>query len=122
MNHPETASYYSDLTTNYLKYAEGTYGWHYGIWDPGISTNVQALLRSNERLVKNTELNSKSQLLDVGCGVGGFAVWAAMKYGCNVTGITICPEHAEFASTLAKEKCVSNLCKFTVMNMDDLSL
>ncbi len=40
-------------------------------------------------------------VLDIGCGWGSFAKFAAEKYGVHVTGITISKEQAE----LARERC-----------------
>lgn len=41
------------------------------------------------------------RLLDIGCGWGGFARYAAEEYGAEVVGITISKEQA----TLARERC-----------------
>jgi len=116
----DIGSYYQDLTAHYLKYAEGTLGWHYGIWDPDVTTHAQALLRSNETLVRGIELGAGSHVLDVGCGVGGFAIWAAQRFGCRVTGLTVCTEHARLARELAEKRNVEDRCRFSVMNMDEL--
>lgn len=43
------------------------------------------------------QLSSKDKVLDIGCGWGGFAKYAATKYGCSVTGITISKEQAKYA-------------------------
>ncbi|MDN5882930.1 MAG: class I SAM-dependent methyltransferase, partial [Nitrosospira sp.] len=39
-------------------------------------------------------------LLDIGCGWGGMARFAAEKYGVTVTGITVSKEQAEYAQKL----------------------
>jgi cyclopropane-fatty-acyl-phospholipid synthase len=36
-------------------------------------------------------------VLDVGCGWGSFAAYAAQRHGVNVVGITLSPEQAEYA-------------------------
>ena len=40
------------------------------------------------------------KVLDIGCGWGSFARYAAEKYGADVTGITVSREQAEFGKTL----------------------
>mgnify|MGYP001163445657 FL=1 len=42
-------------------------------------------------------LGPEDTVLDVGCGWGGFARFAAENYGCSVTGITISGEQARYA-------------------------
>jgi cyclopropane-fatty-acyl-phospholipid synthase len=53
-------------------------------------------------ICRKLELKPNMRLLDVGCGWGGLARFAAEKYGVHVTGITISEEQASFAKqTLA---------------------
>jgi len=47
-------------------------------------------------------LTSKDRVLDVGCGWGGFAKFAAERYGCHVTGITISDEQIKYARNYCK--------------------
>lgn len=42
------------------------------------------------------------KILDIGCGWGSFAKYAAEKYKVKVTGITVSKEQVEFAGTLCK--------------------
>jgi cyclopropane-fatty-acyl-phospholipid synthase len=44
------------------------------------------------------------RVLDLGCGFGGFALYAAEKYGCEVTGVTISTEQQKLGAARAKEK------------------
>lgn len=37
------------------------------------------------------------KVLDIGCGWGGFAKYAAEKYGVNIHGITVSREQVKFA-------------------------
>ncbi|MBN1496802.1 MAG: cyclopropane fatty acyl phospholipid synthase [Spirochaetes bacterium] len=48
-------------------------------------------------------LSSKDTVLDIGCGWGGFARFAAEQYGCSVTGITISDEQLNYARGLCKD-------------------
>ncbi len=45
-------------------------------------------------------LRPGDSVLDIGCGWGGFARYAAEKYGVRVVGITVSREQAELASSL----------------------
>ena len=37
------------------------------------------------------------RVLDIGCGWGGFAIYAAEKYGVEVTGVTVSDEQVKLA-------------------------
>jgi cyclopropane-fatty-acyl-phospholipid synthase len=50
-----------------------------------------------ERLCALLELGSADHVLEIGCGWGGFAKFAAENYGCRVTGLTISREQAVVA-------------------------
>ncbi|MBI5389897.1 cyclopropane fatty acyl phospholipid synthase [Candidatus Woesearchaeota archaeon] len=54
-----------------------------------------------ELVCKKIDLKKGMSLLDIGCGWGGFAKYAAEKYGARVVGITIAKEQA----ALARESC-----------------
>lgn len=48
-------------------------------------------------LARRIGLRPEHQLLEIGCGWGGFAEYAAKEIGCKVTGITISREQHDFA-------------------------
>lgn len=51
-----------------------------------------------ERICKKLELTPEDHLLEIGTGWGGFAVHAAMHYGCKVTTTTISKEQFQEAT------------------------
>ncbi len=57
----------------------------------------QAQNRKYERLCKEVLLQKGNRVLEIGCGWGGFAIYAASNYGCQVTGITISREQYDYA-------------------------
>ncbi len=48
-------------------------------------------------LAEQLELKADEHVLEIGCGWGGFAEFAAREYGVRVTGITISDEQLEYA-------------------------
>ena len=46
---------------------------------------------------RKLELSRDDSLLDIGCGWGGFAKYAAEHFGCHVTGVNISEEQIAFA-------------------------
>jgi cyclopropane fatty-acyl-phospholipid synthase-like methyltransferase len=114
----EVRTYHLATLEYYRGYAAGTGGWHYGVWDPGVRTHAEALIRANQRLLEGLSVSASSRILDVGCGTGGFAVWAASTHGCQVTGINICATQIRMADELAESRGVAHLCRFVPMDMN----
>lgn len=63
---------------------------------PGQSLD-QAQRNKYASLARRIDLKPEHRLLEIGCGWGGFAEFAAKEVGCNVTGITISREQHDFA-------------------------
>ena len=57
------------------------------------------------------------KLLDIGCGWGGAAKFAAEHYGAEVTGLTVSSEQVK----LAKQKCVDYPVKIELMDYRNIS-
>ncbi len=60
-------------------------------------TLAEAQRAKYERLCAKLELGADDHVLEIGCGWGGFAHYAASTYGCRVTGLTISREQAVVA-------------------------
>lgn len=56
-----------------------------------------AQTRKYEALARATAMNPNDHVLEIGCGWGGFAEYAAKEIGCRVTGLTISPSQLDFA-------------------------
>ncbi len=54
--------------------------------------------RKLELICQRLQLRPGLRLLDIGCGWGGLAKYAAENYGCSVVGLTISREQQEFAA------------------------
>ena len=118
----QVIAYYGHMTENYNAYAEGTFSWHYGIWEDDTQSHADALLNNNRRLVRGAALGPGDRVLDIGCGVGGFATWVAAAYGCHVDAITVVGAHVEEARALADKRRVAHLCTFHEMDMNELDV
>ena len=53
--------------------------------------------RKLEMICQRLQLRPGLRLLDIGCGWGGLAKYAAEHYGCSVVGLTISREQQQFA-------------------------
>ena len=60
-------------------------------------TLEEASVAKMDRICRKLELSPDDHLLEIGTGWGGFAEYAASRYGCRVTTTTISREQYEFA-------------------------
>ena len=63
-----------------------------GYFGSPADTLEQAQVRKVDRICRALRLSPADQVLEIGSGWGGFAVWAATRYGCRVTTTTISDE------------------------------
>lgn len=68
-------------------------------WEQG-DTLSQAQIRKMDATCRKLEITEGSRVLDLGCGFGSFARYAARNYGAEVTGITLSNEQADLARDL----------------------
>lgn len=67
-----------------------------GLWR-GAKSLEEAQRAKLDALCRKMDLTSGMSVLDIGCGWGNFAEYAAREYGVAVTGITISIEQARYA-------------------------
>ena len=68
-----------------------------GLFDPAGITLAESQARKYEAVANSIGANGESNLLEIGCGWGGFAEHVAKTRGCKVTGLTISQEQYDFA-------------------------
>lgn len=74
-----------------------------------------------EALAQSIGLKKGQEVLEIGCGWGGFAEYAAQNIGANVTCITISPAQYEFAIKRMQEKGLSNKVKILLTDYRDIN-
>ncbi len=62
-------------------------------------------------LCRKLRLRPGQQLLDIGCGWGGLAIFAARNFGVKVTGVTLSHQQAALASARAREAGLADAVK-----------
>ena len=77
------------------------------IYSCGYWKNADCLQKAQEDkldlICKKLQLKSGMKVLDIGCGWGGLAHYAADKYGVSVVGVTISKEQAKHAQELTQK-------------------
>ena len=91
------------------------------IFSHGASTLKEAQEEKLETVARKLALKEGDRVLDVGCGWGGFPLWAATKHGASVVGITLSAPQAEKARQRAKEAGVADRVEIHVMDYRDLA-
>lgn len=86
-----------------------------GFWQT--ADNLEdAQIHKLDLICRKLELKRGERLLDIGCGWGGLAEYAARYYGANVTGITISKEQQGYA----QERCEGLPVKIELQDYRDL--
>jgi cyclopropane-fatty-acyl-phospholipid synthase len=91
------------------------------IWRDGEKKTLEEAQEEKlDTVARKLEIKEGERILDVGCGWGGFPLWAATKYGANVVGITLSPPQAEKARQRAEAAGVADRVDIRVMDYRDL--
>lgn len=70
--------------------------------------------RKLDYICRKLRLHSGQRLLDIGCGWGGLAIYAASNYGVDATGITLSQPQADLANARISEAGLADRCRVWV--------
>jgi cyclopropane-fatty-acyl-phospholipid synthase len=80
-----------------------TYSCGYWSSPTGVAKNLDEAQEAKLDLIcRKIGLKKGDRVLDIGCGWGSFAIYAAEKYGAKVVGVTVSKEQAALARERAK--------------------
>jgi cyclopropane-fatty-acyl-phospholipid synthase len=71
-------------------------------------------------ICRKLRLKAGQRLLDIGCGWGALALWAARNYGVSVHGITLSNQQHAYAMERARELNVDDKVRFELRDYRDL--
>ncbi len=94
------AAHYDLGNEFYALFLDDTLTYSCGIFEREDSTLKEAAIAKYDRICRKLELSHRDRLLEIGTGWGGFALHAALNYGCHLTTTTISKAQYE----LAKER------------------
>jgi cyclopropane-fatty-acyl-phospholipid synthase len=81
----------------YALFLDDTMTYSAAFFDSPAVTLEEAQEAKYRRLAEKIRIDGSCHVLEIGCGWGGFASFAARTYGCRVTGITLSEEQAAYA-------------------------
>ena len=88
-----------DLGNNfYQTWLDQTMTYSSAVFAPGDNDLAAAQERKYRLLAERAAVRPGENVLEIGCGWGGFAEFAGRELGCKVTGLTISKEQFDFAS------------------------
>lgn len=86
------------------------------IFDSANSTLEQASLRKLDHICRKLALKPSDHVVEIGTGWGGFAIYAATHYGCQVTTTTISQAQYDLAKARVKDAGLDD--KITLLLID----
>lgn len=97
-------SYHYDLSNDfYQMMLDKTMNYSCAMFENDAETLYDAQVRKLQSLCDDLDIQPGDHILEIGCGWGGFAEYAASKYDCKITGVTISKEQYDFAVNRIKE-------------------
>ncbi len=94
---PQVARVHYDLGNEFFEQMLGpTMAYSCGYWKHATDLD-RAQDAKHDLICRKLEIGAGDRVLDIGCGWGAFARFAARKYGCRVTGITVSREQCDYA-------------------------
>ncbi len=80
----------------------------------------QAQTSKYRRLAQWAALRPGDHVLEIGCGWGGFAEYAAGTLGCRVTAVTLSEEQAHFARRRMRDNALDHLVEIRLLDYRDI--
>ena len=80
---------------------------------------AQAQMDKLDLVCRKLRLAPGEDYLDLGCGWGSLAIWAAKHYGVNATGVTLSREQARWGQEWARREGLEDRCRIHHMDYRD---
>lgn len=117
----ENIEYHYNVPGDFYRLFLGeTMGYTCGYYTSEKATMDEAQNEKMDIICRKLRLEKGDKLLDIGCGWGNFAVFAAKHYGVDVTGITLSSEQKKYAENWIKTEGLSHKINIKILNYRDL--
>ncbi|MCG8689181.1 MAG: DUF1365 family protein [Desulfobacterales bacterium] len=116
-NSPENIKAHYDLSNAFYDlFLDNQMLYSCGIFSSKEDTLEMAQIHKMQRILDQADIRSGHHILEIGCGWGGFAIFAAKQTGCRVTGITVSQAQYERACQRVKNEGLED--KITILLQD----
>lgn len=105
----------------YSLFLDGTMTYSCGIFESQSTSLEQASTSKYDRICRKLQLKPQDHVVEIGCGWGGFAVYAAEKFGCQVTATTISNCQYKYTVDVVKRKGLEDRIKVLKKDYRDLT-
>ena len=113
-------SYHYDLGNDfYALWLDDTMTYSSALFDGGQDSLEAAQTRKYQSLVDQMGVQPGDHVLEIGCGWGGFAEYAAKERGLRVTGLTISKEQLSYARERIEKVGLSDLVDLKLQDYRD---
>lgn len=114
-------SYHYDLGNDfYSLWLDGTMTYSSALFDTNAQVSLEAAqTRKYKSLVDQMGVQAGDHVLEIGCGWGGFAEYAAKERGLRVTGLTISQEQFNYAKKRIENAGLSSLVNVKLQDYRD---
>ncbi|XP_025619746.2 uncharacterized protein [Arachis hypogaea] len=79
-----------------------------------------AQMRKISLLIEKARIDNTHEILDIGCGWGGFAIEVVKQTGCKYTGITLSKEQLKFSEEIVRDAGLQDHIKFLLCDYRQL--
>ena len=113
-------SYHYDLGNDFYKlWLDDTMTYSSAIFETGQESTEKAQIAKYSSLIDQMGAKKGDHILEIGCGWGGFAEFAAKERGMKVTGLTISKEQLKYAEKRIRDAGLSDMVKFKLQDYRD---
>ena len=92
----------------YAQWLDPSMTYSSALYSGGANDLCSAQMAKYRTLAEATGIGPNDHVLEIGCGWGGFAEFAASEIGCKVTGLTISREQLAFATERVRKAGLSD--------------
>ncbi len=113
-------SYHYDLGNDFYKlWLDDTMTYSSAIFETGQESTEKAQLAKYGSLIDQMGAKKGDHILEIGCGWGGFAEFAAKERGLKLTGLTISKEQLKYAEKRISDAGLTDMVNFKLQDYRD---